>query len=84
LQNFQGSIDFLYLDAWDVVKGTDYAHKHLLAYQAALPRLSATCIVQIDDTDIMNGGKGRLAIPQLIRDGFQLITWGRQAILVRD
>jgi hypothetical protein len=84
LRNFQGSIDFLYLDAWDVVKGTDYAQKHLLAYQAALPRLSPTCVVQIDDTDIMNGGKGRLVIPQLIRDGFELITWGRQAILVRD
>jgi len=84
LRDFKESIDFLYLDAWDVVKGTDYAHKHLVAYQAALPRLSPTCVVQIDDTDLMNGGKGRLVIPQLIRDGFQLVTWGRQAILVRD
>jgi hypothetical protein len=63
--------------------GTNYAEKHLEAYRAALPRLARTCVVLIDDTDILNGGKGRLVIPQMIRDGFELITWGRQALLVR-
>ena len=47
-------------------------------------RLAPRCLVQIDDTDILNGGKGRLVVPQMIRDGFELITWGRQAILTRD
>jgi hypothetical protein len=46
--------------------------------------MAKTSVVLIDDTDIMNGGKGRLAIPQIIRDGYELITWGRQAMLARE
>ena len=83
LRGLADPMEFLYLDAWDVIAGTPYAEKHLEAYQAALPRLAPRCIVQIDDTDLKNGGKGRLVIPQMIRDGFELITWGRQAILAR-
>ena len=84
LKRFEQPIDLLYLDAWDLVPGLDYAEKHLEAYVAAQPRLSKTCVILIDDTDILNGGKGRLVIPRLIRDGFELITWGRQALLVRE
>ena len=84
LKAFDGAIDVLFLDAWDVAPGTGYAEKHLGAYRAALPKLAPRCVVQIDDTDLVNGGKGRLVIPQMIRDGFDLVTWGRQAILVRD
>jgi hypothetical protein len=83
LKKFERMIDLLYLDAWDVVPSLDYAEKHLEAYRAAIPHLAPTCLVLIDDTDISNGGKGRLAIPQLIRDGFELVTWGRQAMLAR-
>jgi len=83
LAQFKSAIDLLYLDAWDVATGTNYAEKHLEAYRTALPKLAASCLVQIDDTDILNGGKGRLAIPRMIRDGFELVTWGRQAILAR-
>jgi hypothetical protein len=83
LKKFDRPIDLLYLDAWDVMPSINYAEKHLQAYQAALPHLAQTCLVLIDDTDISNGGKGRLAIPQMIRDGFELVTWGRQAMLVR-
>ena len=84
LKRFEGKIDLLYLDAWDVMPGLNYAEKHLEAYHAALPHLARTCVVLIDDTDILNGGKGRLVIPQMIRDGFDLVTWGRQALLVRS
>jgi hypothetical protein len=84
LANFDRAIDLLYLDAWDVTPGTPYAENHLEAYRLALPHLAPSCLVQIDDTDLLNGGKGRLAIPQMIRDGFQLLTWGRQAMLVRE
>jgi hypothetical protein len=83
LKRFEQDIDLLYLDAWDVIAGSNYAEKHLEAYLAALPRLARSCLVLIDDTDILNGGKGRLVIPQMIRDGFDLVTWGRQALLVR-
>ena len=84
LKKFDRTIDLLYLDAWDILPGLNYAEKHLEAYQSALPRLARGCLVLIDDTDISNGGKGRLAIPQMIRDGFELVTWGRQAMLVRE
>jgi len=84
LRRFDRAIDVLYLDAWDVVEGTGYAEKHMEAYRAALPLLAPRCLVLIDDTDILNGGKGRLVIPQMIRDGFDLVTWGRQAMLVRE
>ena len=83
LRKFDRPIDVLYLDAWDVMPTLDYAEKHRDAYRAALPHLAPTCLILIDDTDIMNGGKGRLAIPQMIRDGFELVTWGRQAMLAR-
>jgi hypothetical protein len=83
LKKFEQPIDVLYLDAWDVVPSLDYAQKHLEAYRAAIPHLAPVCLVLIDDTDILNGGKGRLAIPQMIRDGFELVTWGRQAMLAR-
>jgi hypothetical protein len=83
LKKFDRPIDVLYLDAWDVVPSLDYAQKHLDAYRAALPHLARTCLILIDDTDILNGGKGQLAIPQMIRDGFELVTWGRQAMLAR-
>ena len=83
LKKFDQPIDLLYLDAWDIVPSLDYAEKHLGAYRAAIPHLASTCLVLIDDTDMANGGKGRLAIPQMIRDGFELVTWGRQAMLVR-
>ena len=83
LKKFERTIDLLYLDAWDVVPSLDYAQKHLEAYRAAIPHLAPACLVLIDDTDILNGGKGRLAIPQMIRDGFELVTWGRQAMLAR-
>jgi len=84
LKKFDRTIDLLYLDAWDVVPSSlDYAQKHLEAYRAAIPHLAPACLVLIDDTDILNGGKGRLAIPQMIRDGFELVTWGRQAMLAR-
>jgi hypothetical protein len=84
LSGFDRSIDLLFLDAWDVIAGIPYAENHLEAYRRAAPHLAPTCLVQIDDTDLMNGGKGRLVIPQMIRDGFELLTWGRQALLVRE
>ena len=83
LKKFDRAIDLLYLDAWDVIPGSNFAEKHLEAYRAAQPHLAPSSVILIDDTDLLNGGKGRQAIPQMIRDGFDLVTWGRQALLVR-
>lgn len=83
LDRFTQQIDLLYLDAWDVHMGHDYAERHLAAYLAGYDKLAPTCIVQIDDTDIYFGGKGELVVPRLIRDGFELLITGRQTILIR-
>jgi len=77
-------IDFLFLDAWDVIEGTDYAEKHLEAYNTANEHLNKNrCFLAIDDTDISNGGKGRLLIPKLINDGWLLLYRGRHTVFYR-
>lgn len=83
LHNFDKKIDLLYLDAWDVIPGSDYAEKHLEAYLAAKDKLNLTSIILIDDTDIENGGKGRLIIPKAVEDGFKIVFTGRQTMLLR-
>ncbi len=83
LREFNGIIDLLYLDAWDALEGIPYAEKHLEAYQAAREKLAPSSIVLIDDTDIAFGGKGRLAVSAIIRDGFDLLLTGRQTMLLR-
>lgn len=82
LEGFEQPIDLLYLDAWDV--WTDGAAEwHLKAYQAARKHLHGRSILVIDDTDLESGGKGRLAVPAAIEDGFRVILWGRQTLLAR-
>ena len=80
IRNFAGNIDLLYLDAWDVVENTPYAERHLEAYLAARPKLAANHLVVVDDTDVANGGKGRLLIPELVAQGYQIVVMGRQTL----
>lgn len=78
------SIDFLFLDSWDVVVGNDdYAKKHLEAYEMVKDKLSNNVMIAIDDTDIANGGKGRLLIPKLLEDSFFILLKGRHTILYK-
>lgn len=81
LSAFIGKIDLLYLDAWDVVAGTDFAEKHLEAFEAARPKLSDHHLILIDDTDIADGGKGQLLLPRLAGLGYDRIMNGRQTLL---
>jgi hypothetical protein len=85
LKQYNGRpIHFLFLDAWDVVDNIDYAEKHLEAYNFAKQYLSSdVCFLAIDDTDIANGGKGRLLIPKLIHDGWIMLYRGRHAVFYR-
>ena len=82
---FTKKIDFLYLDAWDVsTDGSDtYAEKHLEAYETAKRHLNDICLIAIDDTDIAQGGKGKLAIPQMLKDNFIILMQGRQTLLYK-
>jgi len=93
LKEFKNKIDLLFLDAWDV--GTqDYAENHLKAYEVAKPHLSKQHIILIDDTDIGQtpekgmhidqecmGGKGKILIPLLLKNGYKVQFKGRQTCL---
>lgn len=84
LNNFQGKIDLLYLDGWDV--GTDkFAEKHLEAFLAAKDKLSDTHLISIDDTDFNTdlGGKDKLLTPYLLENGYIKVLWGRQTVFVK-
>ena len=95
LNDFKGTIDLLFLDAWDI--GTpNYAQNHLLAFKAAEPKLNKSHIVLIDDTDInwtqekglhndeeSMGGKGAAVIPYLLNKGYEVIFKGRQTCLIK-
>lgn len=84
LKTFPQTIDLLFLDAWDpTVEAQRYADNHLEAYEAARAKLAPSSLVLVDDTDVAFGGKGRLAIPAIIRDGFDPLVWGRQTLLLR-
>ncbi len=84
LKNYQGTIDLLYLDAWDITNNSAYAENHLSAYLAAKPKLTKTNIVAIDDTDMDRGGKGRCLTPVLMADGYQILVQGRQTIALKE
>lgn len=84
LSEYKGAkIDFLFLDAWDVVPNTDYAEKHLEAYEKAKGLLAETCFLSIDDTDVGGGGKGRLLIPKMVEEGWIILYKGRHTVLYR-
>jgi hypothetical protein len=46
--------------------------------------LNKTHIIAIDDTDIGDGGKGRLLIPVLKAEGYQILLQGRQTIALKE
>jgi FkbM family methyltransferase len=84
VKDFNKSIDLLFLDAWDVVPGSPYDVAHLNIYNELKLKLSDSCVILIDDTDVGDGGKGKLIIPQLQKDGFTMITNKRQTIFVKN
>ena len=76
-----GSIDFLFLDAWDVGV-PDYAEKHLEAFHAVKGKLAARHIIGIDDTDFLGEGKGKLLVPVLRSLGYRQVVEGRQTVFI--
>jgi hypothetical protein len=83
LNEFDGMIDILYLDGWDV--GTpNYAEKHLEAFLAAKNKLSDVHLILIDDTDFntLEGGKDKTLSPFLIDLGYIPLFNGRQTLFI--
>jgi hypothetical protein len=84
LKNFDGKIDLLYLDGWDVGVN-QYAEKHLEAFKAAEDKLADLHLISIDDTDFNTeaGGKDKLLTPYLLDNGYVKILWGRQIVFAK-
>jgi len=47
-------------------------------------KLNDRNIIAVDDTDIGNGGKGRLLLPVLKADGYDILVSGRQTIALKN
>lgn len=86
LRQYDGPpVDVLYLDSLDTDQ-PGHAEHCLAEVQAILPRLAAGALVLIDDTPRWRDdwqGKGRLAVPWLIRRGWQVLHSGWQVVLSR-
>lgn len=85
LQNFTGTIDFLYLDSWDYdVNDPDPAQIHCLReIKAAYDKLTPHSIVMIDDCSVPGGGKGKLAIAWLLDQGWYKHVDKHQVLLLK-
>jgi hypothetical protein len=86
LQRHEFDIDLLYLDAWDVPKNlmdATYQIRHMEAYLYARNNLHKDSLILIDDTDIREGGKGKLAVRMAMEEGWEVLWDGRQTMLAR-
>jgi hypothetical protein len=85
LQSFQQPIDVLYLDSLDTTE-PGHAEHALRELEAALPRLHRSSLVAMDDTPWQAGawlGKGALAAPLLLKNGWKVLYAGYQVIFTQ-
>jgi FkbM family methyltransferase len=85
LGNYQGTIDALYLDSADV-DTPQYQEICLEEARLALPKLAPDAPILIDDSPWKAGkfgGKGGLAVPWLLDQGFKVRLAGYQVLLTR-
>lgn len=87
LENFKEEVDLLYLDSYDYSSDIEVQKKsqehHLLEFKAIENQLHANSIVLIDDCDLPNGGKGKLAIEYMLQKGWKVVMNAYQVLLVR-
>lgn len=85
LADFQGLIDFLYLDSLDYWPNPEVSqHHHLQEIILALPHLHEKSIVMIDDCGLPGGGKGLLVINFLKSHGWNVVFEGYQIIMQKS
>lgn len=91
------TIGLIYLDAWDV-ELPDCAENHLKFYQKIREWINKDCLFLIDDTDLyydydkkeyfadpsFMSGKGKLLIPEMENDGYDVLFTGRQTLLCKS
>jgi hypothetical protein len=86
LQNRHEPIDVLYLDSLDTYE-SGHAEHALREAQAAMRCLHDDSLILIDDTEWLDQrflGKGALAIPWLLENGWRMIFSGYQILLERS
>ena len=88
LDEFTGSVDFLYLDSYDYhdkdtsIQRASQDH-HLKEINAIEGCLHDDTVVLIDDCALPNGGKGKLVIEHLTENGWKVHMSEYQVILVK-
>ena len=88
LTDFNEPVDFLYLDSYDYDKKDTSVQKasqehHLAEFKAIESRLHENSFVLIDDCNLPNGGKGKLAIEYMLQRGWKVLMREYQVLLAR-
>lgn len=88
LKNFDKKIDLLFLDSYDYCGDEENirkCHQHSLnEIIAAWNKLNKNCFVLIDDVFGSNwDGKGKLSIPYLLENGFELVYFKDSQVLLK-
>ena len=72
LENFDKTIDFLYLDSFDFDSNNPVPSQlhHLREIQTAYDKLAPNAVVMIDDCGLPHGGKGKFVVEYLQKKGW--------------
>ncbi|WP_343485762.1 class I SAM-dependent methyltransferase [Allomuricauda sp. d1] len=88
LSNFDQQVNLLYLDSYDYSDDPEVQRKsqehHLKEFKAIEDRLYGHTIVLIDDCDLPNGGKGKMAIEYMLQNDWKIAMQAYQVLLVRN
>ena len=86
LKDFQGKVDFLYLDSYDYPRNDPEGQSasqvhHLKEFQAIESKLHEKTLVLIDDCRKPGGGKGKLVITYMQQKGWKILMKKYQVLL---
>lgn len=88
LESFTEKVDFLYLDSYDYSSDVEIQLKsqthHLEEFKAIEHQLHDKSIVLIGDCDLPNGGKGKLVVEYMLKNGWKILMEHYQILLVRQ
>lgn len=88
LEKFTEKVDFLYLDSYDYSNDVEIQQKsqahHLKEFRAIEQQLHEKSVVLIDDCALPNGGKGKLVVEYMLKNGWKIMMDEYQILLVRD
>jgi len=85
VENFNQTIDLLYLDAWEI-GSPNCAENYLNFFIKIQNKLAPTHLILINDTDFVHTirGKDHLLTPYLIDNGYKLLFNGRQTLFLKE